>query len=158
MPMSEYYVQLRKKVGTDLIFNPRVSAIIRNDKGEILFQRPTLTSTIWSLPAGVIEIGEVPAEAIVREVWEETGLRVKVKTLLGVFGGKDFRYTYPDSNQVEYIIIMFECTIIGGYLKAIEGESADIQFFHMDNIPKLALPYPKEIFYPSDSQRAFFQL
>jgi ADP-ribose pyrophosphatase YjhB (NUDIX family) len=41
---------------------------------------------------------ETPSEAVVREVYEETGLNVYPQKLLGVFGGKDFRYTYPDGN------------------------------------------------------------
>ena len=48
-----------------------------------MFQYPG--GEYWSLPAGAIEPGETPEEAVVREVWEETGLKVQVK---GVFGGK----------------------------------------------------------------------
>ncbi|OME92269.1 MULTISPECIES: NUDIX domain-containing protein [Paenibacillus] len=156
MPMSEYYLNLRKKIGTELIFNPSVAAIVRNQRGEILFQRSSLNSDIWSLPAGAIEIGETPAEAVVREVWEETGLKVTPRNVIGVFGGKDFRFTYPDGNQVEYIIVMFECTINSGSLEAIDGESAELQFFSVDSMPKLAIPYPREVFYPSNSERTFF--
>lgn len=154
--MSEYYLNLRKKIGTELIFNPSVAAIVRNQRGEILFQRSSLNSDIWSLPAGAIEIGETPAEAVVREVWEETGLKVTPRNVIGVFGGKDFRFTYPDGNQVEYIIVMFECTINSGSLEAIDGESAELQFFSVDSMPKLAIPYPREVFYPSNSERTFF--
>lgn len=69
MPISEYYKELRNKIGNQLIFNPSVAAIIRNEQEEILFQRPSFKSDIWSLPAGAIELGETPSEAIIREVW-----------------------------------------------------------------------------------------
>lgn len=156
--MSEYYTQLRDKIGTQLIFSPSVAGVIRNQQGEILFQRPSLESDIWSLPAGAIEIGETPAKAVVREVFEETGLKIIPQKLLGVFGGQDFRFTYMDGNQVEYIIFMFECTIGGGELEAVDGESAQLRFFGVDSMPLLAIPYPKEIFYPNDSDRTFFQV
>ena len=156
MPMSEYYNMLRRKIGTELIFNPGVAAIIRNEKAEILFQRPSLESDIWSLPAGAIELGETPAEAIIREVWEETGLGVTPKKLAGVFGGKEFRFTYPDGNQVEYLIFVFECSIDNGTLEAIDGESAELRYFHPSVMPKLAIPYPQEIFIETESERTFF--
>ena len=46
------------------------------------------TRSYWTLPGGGLEAGETPAEAAVREVWEETGLRVKVVRLLweGIYG------------------------------------------------------------------------
>jgi mutator protein MutT len=157
LPMSDYYKQLRQKIGTQLIFNPCVAAIIRNEKGEILFQRPSFKSDVWSLPAGAIEIGETPTEAVIREVYEETGLNVYPQKLSGVFGGKDFRYTYPDGNEVEYLVLMFECVIESGNLEPVDGESADLQYFASSSMPKLAIPYPKEIFNPSTSERTFFQ-
>ncbi|MFS0838852.1 NUDIX domain-containing protein [Paenibacillus sp. 1P03SA] len=49
--------------------------IVRNDSGEVLLQNKG-NGEKWSLPAGAIEPGEAPAEAIVREVREETGLYV----------------------------------------------------------------------------------
>ena len=99
MAISTYYKQIREKVGSDLIFMPSVAAIIKNEQGEILFQYPG--GEFWSLPAGAIEPGETPEEAVVREVWEETGLRVQVKEIKGIFGGKDFRHTYSNGDQVE---------------------------------------------------------
>jgi len=86
MAISTYYKQIREKVGSDLIFMPSVAAIIKNEQGEILFQYPG--GEFWSLPAGAIEPGETPEEAVVREVWEETGLRVQVKEIKGFLEGK----------------------------------------------------------------------
>ncbi|MDP9729495.1 mutator protein MutT [Alicyclobacillus tengchongensis] len=155
--MSDYYKQFRQKIGTQLIFNPSVAAIIRNENGEILFQRSSQTSEIWSLPAGAIELGETPAEAIRREVHEETGLHVLPDRLLGVFGGENFRFTYPDGNQVEYLIFMFECIVKTGKLEAVDGESYELKYFPVSSLPPLAIPYPKEIFFSTSSGNTFFQ-
>ncbi|MFD6508173.1 NUDIX domain-containing protein [Bacillus sp. NPDC060175] len=144
MPMSLYYKRLRKNVGSELIFMPSVAAIIKNEQGEILFQYPG--GEYWSLPAGAIEPGETPEDAIVREVWEETGLKVEVKKEKGVFGGEEFRHTYSNGDQVEYIVVVFECEVVGGELKAIDGESLKLQYFPLFERPPLALPYPDRIF------------
>ncbi|MVO99947.1 NUDIX domain-containing protein [Paenibacillus lutrae] len=156
MPMSEYYKDLRHTIGTQMIFSPSAAAVIRNEQDEILFQRPVSNTDTWSLPAGAIELGETPAEAIIREVWEETGLRVTPVKLLGVFGGKDFRFTYPDGNQVEYVILLFECVVDSGTLEAIDGESAELRYFSHSDMPELPIPYPKEIFIKTESERTFF--
>lgn len=80
MGMSNYYKNIREKVGNELIFMPSVAGIVRNETGDILLQNKG-NGEKWSLPAGAIEVGEAPAEAIVREVWEETGLVVIPKKL-----------------------------------------------------------------------------
>ncbi|WP_226683234.1 NUDIX domain-containing protein [Sutcliffiella horikoshii] len=145
MPISAYYRKLRERVGTDLLLLPSVAAVIQNEKSEILFQYPR-NSEYWSLPAGAIEPGESPYEAVVREVWEETGLEVEPTHVMGVFGGKDFRHTYANGDQVEYQVTIFECKIVRGTLEAVDGESEILKFFNEDNIPKLVLPYPDWVF------------
>ncbi|KAF0820951.1 mutT/nudix family protein [Bacillus sp. ZZV12-4809] len=113
MGMSDYYKKLREKVGNELIFMPCAAGIVRNDLREILLPYKG-NGEKWSLPAGAIELGEAPAEAVIRDVWEETGLNVLPKKLLGIFGGEDFRYQYPTGHQVEYNVFMFECIIQSG--------------------------------------------
>ena len=66
---------------------------------------------VWSLPGGAIELGETPAMAVVREVYEEKGLRVEPTDILAVLGGDTFCYTYPDGNQVEYIVSFLRCKL-----------------------------------------------
>ena len=145
MSISDYYHKLRAKVGTDLIFMPSVAAILRNSEDEILFQYPG-EGEYWSLPAGAIEPGEAPAQELIREVWEETGLTVRPNKLLGIFGGESFRFTYPNGDQVEYNVFVFECNIICGKSTAIDGESAYLRFIKKENKPQLALPYPDFIY------------
>ncbi len=145
MTMSEYYRNLREKVGCDLIFMPCVCGVIRNDLNQILFIRKHGES-LWGLPAGAIEPGETPAQAVKREVLEETGLKVNPLKIIGVFGGEKYRYTYKNGHQVEYLAIIFECQTVSGELCPADGEAQELRFFDENNIPEIAIPYPKEIF------------
>ncbi|MDQ0196367.1 NUDIX domain-containing protein [Paenibacillus wynnii] len=145
MPMSEYYQSLRLKLGSELLMIPSVAAVIRNDKDEILFIRKH-DDTLWGLPAGAIEPGETPARALRREVFEETGLMVNPAKILGVFGGEKFRYVYSNGHQVEYLAIVFECTIVKGTLRSVDGEVEEFEYFKINELPELSVPYPKEIF------------
>lgn len=144
MPISTYYKELREKIGSRLIFMPSVAAIIRNEQKEILFQYPG--GEYWSLPAGAIELGETAEEAVVREVFEETGLHVEPACIRGVFSGKAFRHTYPNGDEVEYMVVVFGCKVLGGKLQSVDGESVKLQYFGAGEIPKLSLPYPSELF------------
>ena len=57
-----------------------------------------------------------------------------------------FRHIYPNGDQVEYIVVVFECEVISGKLKSIDGESLKLQYFSFSEKPTLALPYPDNIF------------
>src|SRR5690625_7982276 len=107
MGMSDYYKNLRDMVGNELIFMPSVAVIVRNEKEDILFEYKGNEKKL-SLPAGAIEIGEPPANAVVRAVWEETGLIVILKQLSGLFGGNVFRYEYPNGHKVDYNVYVFD--------------------------------------------------
>lgn len=157
MAMSDYYKNLRDKVGSDLLFMPSVAAIVRNEKNEILFIRKENEVT-WGLPAGAIEIGETPSIAVKREVYEETGLHVNAERILGVFGGDKYRYTYRNGHQVEYSVTVFECSIIDGELNGLDGEAIELRFFHEEEVPEIAIPYPKELFIKDlQGNRALFE-
>ena len=61
---------------------PRACSALIHNKEILMVQHREPTRSYWTLPGGGIEAGESPAEAAVREVWEETGLRVKAMRLL----------------------------------------------------------------------------
>jgi 8-oxo-dGTP pyrophosphatase MutT (NUDIX family) len=143
MSGESYMGTLRRKVGSDLILNPSVAAVIRDDAGRLLLQEKS-SGEAWSLPAGGIEPGETPQEAIIREVREETGWDVRVEQILGVFGGTAFRYTYPSGDRVEYVVTLFRCAIIGGDGVPTDSETRSMRYFSREDMPPLALPYPMD--------------
>lgn len=134
MPMSSYVAELRAKVGHDLLMSPGVVGIIINDQGEVLLQRRSDNGE-WGLPGGAIDPGEEPADAVVREVWEETGLHVVPERVIGVFGGPELQFTYPNGDQVVVISIAFACRVVGGELSINDDESLELAYFAADQLP-----------------------
>ncbi|WP_342439660.1 NUDIX domain-containing protein [Paenibacillus sp. FSL L8-0436] len=145
MPISEYYRALREKTGSGLLMVPSVAAVIRNDDEEILFIRKG-KEQLWGLPAGAVEPGETPSRALRREVFEETGLMVTPGRIIGVFGGEKYAYQYSNGDMVEYSIIVFECSIVKGTPRSMDGEAEEFKFFKEQELPEIAIPYPREIF------------
>ncbi len=56
---------------------------------------------------GAVDPGESPVDAAVREAWEETGLHVEITGIFGVFGGPDFRVSYPNGDVADYVMHEF---------------------------------------------------
>lgn len=131
-------MELRGLIGNRLLLLPGVAAVIHDRAGRLLLQEKA-SGEGWSLPAGAIEPGETPQQAVVRE---ETGLTVAPTNILGVFGGRDFRYTYPNGHQVEYVVSLFGCRIIEDSGSWSDSETKALGYFTRDDMPPLALPYP----------------
>jgi 8-oxo-dGTP pyrophosphatase MutT (NUDIX family) len=142
MPISPYLRSLRARIGTDLVLTPAVAAVIPDAEGHILVERRSDDPSLYSLPAGALDPGETPADALVREVFEETGLVVRPTRVLGVFGGRAFRVRYPNGDQVEYTVVLFSAETVGGALAPRDGEALDLRYVPPDALAALGLPYP----------------
>lgn len=147
--MSNYIRRLREKFGHTLIQMPCVAAVIR-EEGRILLQRRKDDGR-WGLPGGAIDPGEAPAQAVVREVYEEVGLRVRPVRVLGVMGAFPlFHHIYPNGDETHLIVSVFECAIAGGALECRDGEATELRYFDVADVPALLRKYPRELF---DEQR-----
>ncbi len=155
MPISDYLRELRALVGSRPLLVPGAAGLVRNQEGRLLFQRRADDGR-WSLPGGAVDPGESPAMAVVREVREETGLTVEPVELAGVFGGAGFHVTYPNGDQVDPVIMVFECRIVGGQLGCLDGESAELRWFEPEQPPPILLPYPRELFTRAPGMAAQF--
>ena len=113
MPSADYITSIRAKIGHDLLLMPAAAAIVRNEAGAILLQLRA-DNGLWSLPGGMIEPGEEPAQAAVRETFEETGLIVEPVSVAGVYGGAALMGQYANGDRYAYIGITFICKLVGG--------------------------------------------
>ena len=128
MPISEYLKGLRSKIGHDLLLGPAVAAVIRNEARDVLVHQRR-DNGVWELPAGGVDPGEAPAQAVVREVYEETGLRVRPVRLLGVFGGTTV--VHPNGDETQPYCTLFECEVVGGSSSLMMGKLWRSDMFHL---------------------------
>ncbi len=91
----------------------------------------------WSIPGGVLEVGETLREGVIREAREETGLEIEPLDLLGVFD----RVLRDAKGQVlyHYVLVDFLCRITGGELRA-SGDAAEARWFAPEELATLSLP------------------
>jgi 8-oxo-dGTP pyrophosphatase MutT (NUDIX family) len=114
-------------MGSELLVLPSVTGIIFDDHNRILLVRQT-EGGAWSALGGAIDPEETPADAVVREVWEETGLYTKPLRLLGVYGGPPCLVTYPNGDRTVYVMTVFECLVRGGALHGESDETSAAKF------------------------------
>ena len=114
-------------VGAFIVENGRV-VVIKRGKAPLLGE--------WSIPGGMLELGETLRQGAEREALEETGLVVRATELLGVF---DRIVPDEEGNIVyHYVLIDFLCQRLSGELRA-GADAADARWFTPEEIEKLPL-------------------
>jgi ADP-ribose pyrophosphatase YjhB (NUDIX family) len=148
MPISPYIAALRQKIGHDLLLVPTVVVIVRNDKGQLLLVHDR-DADCWTLPGGIMEPGETPAEAAVREVQEETQLHVQLTKLVGVLGGPGCETHYRNGDKIAWVATVFLAQSGAQIPSPDDQEVTDARFVDDESLPALRL---------RDDARRFLQL
>jgi len=108
---------------------PSVAAFVHSDNNEILLIKRGIEpgKDKWALPTGFIEHDELPEEAVLRELKEETGIRGKTKGLIGIFTEKTRVYG-------NILLIGYEIELMNGSLKA-GSDTKETRFFPKEQLP-----------------------
>ena len=138
MPMSDHVRALRAKIGTDLIEVPTVSVVVLDDAARALLVRH-VEGNLWTTPGGMIEPLETPADAAVRETWEETGLHVELTRIVGVFGGPLFQARYANGDRIAFVSTVFAARPLCGALAPDGEETLEARWFSRDELAALAM-------------------
>jgi ADP-ribose pyrophosphatase YjhB (NUDIX family) len=131
MPMSKYMRELRAQAGKMLLVLPSVTVAALDHERRILLVRHA-EGNVWALPGGAVEPEEVPADAAVRETWEETGVFVRLTKLSCVCGGPDFVVRYKNGDETSYVMTVFEAEVVSGAPRADGVETLEARWFSRD--------------------------
>lgn len=132
-----------EKFMTQVLYGPRLgregkirfgcSAVIFDETRKKVLLTRRADNGLWCVPGGAMESGESVVEACEREVFEETGLKVRAKRLVGVYSNLDQLVIYPDGTKVQIVALGFEAEVSSGEL-GLSNETTDIGYFALDEI------------------------
>ncbi len=128
--VKNYIKTLRQKVGHEPIILNFAGGILANSKNEIFLQKRS-DFNAWGLPCGALEFGESAPKACVREFLEETGLKVRTKSLLGV--STNFIQHYPNQDVAQAVTV----ELVEKMSKEISSETLDLKYFSKDKLSKI---------------------
>ncbi|NKY49414.1 NUDIX domain-containing protein [Nocardia vermiculata] len=123
----DYYKEPGAPVPNSL--KPGASALVVDDSGRVLMQRRG-DSGNWSLPGGIMEVGETLSECAVRETREETGLEIEVTGLLGIYTDPDHVIEYSDGEVRQEFAVVYYGRVLGGTIQ-VSDESTSVRFVTM---------------------------
>ena len=136
MPTPEFILELRKKVGHDLLWLMGVSGYVEDEQGRVLLGRRSDTGE-WAMVYGINEPGEEPADTVAREVKEETGVDVIVTDLVSVKASRKV-LTYANGDNTMYMDHLFVCKPDpNGNAEPFVGdeESLNVGWFDLNDLP-----------------------
>ncbi|MCC7117141.1 MAG: NUDIX domain-containing protein [Anaerolineales bacterium] len=107
-------------------FNAGVSALVFDEAGRVLLFKHTYRKYEWGIPGGALEYGEEPADAMIREFYEEAALKIEVVKLLKATSAREF----------PHLGITYLCKITGGEFKS-SHEISEMSYFDINELPSM---------------------
>lgn len=138
MSRSGHVAALRRRVGTELLVLPAAMLCVTDASRRVLMVRHD-DGGVWAPPGGTIEPGEAPADAAVREGWEELGVVVEPTDLIGVFGGPGHEVRYDNGDRATYVTSVFLCRLAAGHPRPDGHEVHEVRYVGREEWPQLTV-------------------
>lgn len=145
MPVPDFILTLRRKIGHDLLWLPGITAVVlrgEDDDGEVLLVRRSDNGR-WTPVTGIMEPGEHPADAAVREVLEETRVVCEIEALVGIDVSPEIEHANGDLAQ--YLNHSFRCRYVEGEAAVGDDESTDARWFPLAALPAMPEAFVRRI-------------
>ncbi len=133
MPVPDFIVDLRRKVGRELLWLPGVTAVVMDGASVLLVRRADNGS--WAPVTGILDPGEQPAAGAEREVHEETCVRARVQRLVSVTALDPV--THANGDRAQYLDLTFRLQYVSGTPAVGDDESLEVRWFALDGLPTM---------------------
>ena len=107
-----------------------------NERKEVLLIKRS-DNGFWALPGGAHDLGETPARTAARECFEETGLKVEITSLLGLWSSNCYEYVNYPWKENEFVHVLYAARVTGGVLRG-SAESLEVGWFTEVALPPLS--------------------
>ncbi|SEI98197.1 NUDIX hydrolase [Demequina mangrovi] len=141
MATPEFILDLREKIGTDLLWLPGVTAVVLRPSPEREGGRQVLLvrradNGAWTPVTGIIDPGEEPAVAGARECLEETAVVAEPEALKRVNALPEM--TYENGDRSQYLDLTFRFRYVSGEPHPADGENLEAAWFELDALPEMS--------------------
>jgi 8-oxo-dGTP pyrophosphatase MutT (NUDIX family) len=136
MPASDYVLNLRRRIGHEVVLLPGVTAAVFDGQDRLLLARH-VPGDKWGFIGGGIEPFEEPLDAVRRELMEETGADGDVLGIVGSYGGQRLAATYPNGDRVSYVTTVYACRLKTGTQWLEQDEVSELGWFRRAEIDAL---------------------
>jgi len=135
--MPEFVADLRRAVGNAPLWMSGSTAVVLRDApaGQEILLVKRSDDGAWSSVCGIVDPGEEPGDAAIREVAEEAGVVAEVERL--VWLSVTDMVIYGNGDQTQYIDHTFRCRWISGEPYPADGEASDARWFPIDAMPEM---------------------
>lgn len=140
MAIPDFILELREHVGTMPLWLIGCTAVVVRDGagGQQILAVKRSDNGAWTPVTGIVDPGEHPAAAAVRETAEETAITARVVRLAQV--GVTATLTYPNGDRTQYLDHTFRCDYVGGEPHPADGENTETRWCSVDELPMLDPP------------------
>ncbi|SEL95042.1 NUDIX hydrolase [Streptacidiphilus jiangxiensis] len=135
MATPEFVSELRALVGTRPLWLSCAIAVVLDADGSRVLLGRRADNGQWALVGGIIDPGEQPADAVVRECFEETGVVAEPEALTSVTVSGPV--VYPNGDRTQYLELTFRCRAVGGEARVNDDESTEVRWFGLRDLPDL---------------------
>ena len=146
MPIPEFIVDLRRRIGHALLWLPGVTAVVIRDQQVLLIKRSDTQA--WTPVTGIVEPGENPADCAIREVLEEAGIHVVARRLAWVHVTRPI--VHANGDHAQYLDHVFRMDWVGREPFPADDESLDAGWFDFSNLPDMSADMHRRIELASD--------
>ena len=139
MPIPPYVAHLRTMIGKELLWMPGVTAVVlrdgsRVDVPEVLLVKRS-DNGLWTPVTGIVDPGEEPHVAAVREVLEEASVVAEVERLVWMWATGVV--THLNGDRAQYLDHTFRCRWVSGEPVPGDDESTEARWFALDALPEM---------------------
>jgi 8-oxo-dGTP pyrophosphatase MutT (NUDIX family) len=141
MATPDFVLSLREKIGHLPLPLVGVTAVVFKDEKVLLGRRAD--NGAWQCVSGIVDPGEEPADAAVRECREEAGIDVRVTRLALV--QQLPRVTYANGDEVDYLDLVFRCDWVSGDPHPADGELTDVGWYGLGELVDVEQAHVRKI-------------